>query len=37
MLECDERARTLVLEREGVEVARLPLALVPGETTVVRP
>jgi hypothetical protein len=32
-----ERARTVVLHAAGVEVLRLPVTLVPGELTVVRP
>jgi RNA polymerase sigma-70 factor (ECF subfamily) len=33
----DERARTLVLEREGVEVRRVPIRLTPDEVQVLRP
>ena len=37
VLSTDERAHTLVLLLRGKEVARLPLALTTGETTIVRP
>ena len=37
LLRVDERARTLVLLRDGTEVDRLPIELDPDERRVIRP
>jgi hypothetical protein len=37
VIEGDERAHTLVLTKEGREVRRVPIRLVPGDVRVIEP